>query len=70
MNTFREFRHLTADPPAALVYSRIADLHDAARPRRIEPIDSSPGLMRRMVARVVRARRGRVLPLRRGTASI
>ncbi|WP_143545262.1 hypothetical protein [Rhodococcus sp. 15-649-2-2] len=53
MNTFH---HLTADPPAALVYTRIADLHDAARAEQIDPIARRPRLLSRLVDGVLRSR--------------
>ncbi|OZC49481.1 hypothetical protein CH254_13370 [Rhodococcus sp. 06-412-2C] len=56
MNTFRMFHHLTADPPAALVYTRIADLHDAARAEQIDPIARRPRLLTRLVDAVLRSR--------------
>ena len=56
MNTFRTFHHLTADPAAALVYARIADLHDAARAERIDPIARRPRLSIRVVDAALRWR--------------
>ncbi|BDH58787.1 hypothetical protein [Tsukamurella sp. PLM1] len=36
MSEYREHWNLTADPPTAAVYARLADLHDESRRRTVE----------------------------------
>lgn len=56
MTNYRNFSNLTADPTAAIVYSRLADMHDdAARPEGAPHSGMSLAGMRAAMQRVMSA---------------